>query len=164
MAFYVNQGIHPLSLLCSLNCKLFPYLSLNLYISFATLSPLRITLDPPGLDPGADLLCVCVKQCVHAKSPQLCLTLCYPIDCSPLVSSVCGILQARILEWVAKPFYKGFFPTQGLNLSLLHLLHWQVGSLPAPPGKPLCLTKTLLKIWYMVMVETCTTIASCVKI
>ena len=142
MAFYVNQGIHPLSLLCSLNCKLFPYLSLNLYISFATLSPLRITLDPPGLDPpglvpGTDLLCVCVKQCVHAKSPQLCLTLCYPIDCSPLVSSVCGILQARILEWVAKPFYKGFFPTQGLNLSLLHLLHWQVGSLPlTSPGKP----------------------------
>ena len=29
------------------------------------------------------------------------------------------------------------FPTQGLNLCLLHLLHWQAGSLPlAPPGKP----------------------------
>ena len=32
---------------------------------------------------------------------------------------------------------QGTFPTQGLNLCLLHLLHWQVGSLPlAPPGKP----------------------------
>ena len=31
----------------------------------------------------------------------------------------------------------GVFPTQGSNLSLLCLLHWQVGSLPpAPPGKP----------------------------
>ena len=32
---------------------------------------------------------------------QLCLTLCYPMDCSSLWSSVHGILQARILEWVA---------------------------------------------------------------
>ena len=32
---------------------------------------------------------------------------------------------------------QGIFPTQGSNQSLLHLLHWQVGSLPlAPPGKP----------------------------
>ena len=29
---------------------------------------------------------------------QLCLTLCNPVDCSPLGSSVHGILQARILE------------------------------------------------------------------
>ena len=33
---------------------------------------------------------------------------------------------------------QGIFPTQGSNLRLLHLLHWQAGSLPlAPPGKPL---------------------------
>ena len=33
---------------------------------------------------------------------------------------------------------QGIFPTQGLNLLLLCLLHWQVGSLPlVPPGKPL---------------------------
>ena len=31
-----------------------------------------------------------------------------------------GILQARILEWVAFPFYKGIFPTQGLNPGLPH--------------------------------------------
>ena len=37
---------------------------------------------------------------------------------------------------------QGIFPTQGLNLSLLCLLHWQVGSLPpAPPGKPKGSTK-----------------------
>ena len=34
----------------------------------------------------------------------LCLTLCNPMDCSPPSSSVHGILQARILEWVAIPF------------------------------------------------------------
>ena len=32
---------------------------------------------------------------------QLCLTLCNPVDCSPLGSSVHGIFQAKILEWVA---------------------------------------------------------------
>ena len=35
---------------------------------------------------------------------QLCLTLCGPMDCSPPGSPVCGILQARILEWVAITF------------------------------------------------------------
>ena len=39
-----------------------------------------------------------------AMSLQLCPTLCDPIDDSPLGSSVPGILQARILEWVAISF------------------------------------------------------------
>ena len=38
---------------------------------------------------------------------QLCPTLFYPMDCSPPGSSVRGILQARILEWVALPFSRG---------------------------------------------------------
>ena len=40
--------------------------------------------------------------------PQSCLTLYDPMDCSPPVSSVHGILQARILEWVAILFSRGF--------------------------------------------------------
>ena len=43
------------------------------------------------------LLCMC--WC--AQSLQSCLSLCNPMDCSPPGSSVYGILQARILEWVA---------------------------------------------------------------
>jgi len=39
-----------------------------------------------------------------AKLLQLCLTLCDPIDGSPPGSPVPGILQARILEWVAISF------------------------------------------------------------
>ena len=39
--------------------------------------------------------------CTYAKSLQSCLTLCDPVDCSAPRSSVHGILQARILEWVA---------------------------------------------------------------
>ena len=38
---------------------------------------------------------------------QSCLTLCDPMDCSLSGSSVHGILQARILEWVAVPFSRG---------------------------------------------------------
>ena len=38
--------------------------------------------------------------CKLAQSLQLRLTLCDPMDCSPLGSSVHGILQTRILEWV----------------------------------------------------------------
>ena len=38
------------------------------------------------------------------KVLQSCLTLCNPIDGSPLGSSVPGILQARILEWLAISF------------------------------------------------------------
>ena len=53
------------------------------------------------------------------KSFQSCLTLCDPMDCSQLDSSVHGILQARILAWVAISFL-----TQGLNPHLLHLLLW----------------------------------------
>ena len=40
------------------------------------------------------------------------------MDCSPPGSSVHGILQARILEWVAMPLLQGIFPTQGANLGL----------------------------------------------
>ena len=38
---------------------------------------------------------------------QSCLTVCNPMDCSPPGSSVHGILQTRILEWVATPFSRG---------------------------------------------------------
>ena len=38
---------------------------------------------------------------------QLCPTLCNPMDCSLPGSSVHGIFQARILEWVAIPFSRG---------------------------------------------------------
>jgi len=40
----------------------------------------------------------------ESEVAQLCPTLCDPVDCSPQVSSVHGILQARILEWVAISF------------------------------------------------------------
>ena len=48
-------------------------------------------------------LCVCIHLLYKMLCfvAQLCPTLCDPMDCSPPGSSVCGILQAGILEWVA---------------------------------------------------------------
>ena len=64
---------------------------------------------------------------------QSCLTLCNPRDCNPLGSSVHGILQARILEWVAIFFSRGIFPTQGSNPCLLC---WHNCFTTETPGKP----------------------------
>ena len=43
----------------------------------------------------------------ESEVAQSCPTLCNPVDCSPPGSSVHGILQARILEWVAISFSRG---------------------------------------------------------
>ena len=45
-----------------------------------------------------------IAAAAAAKSLQLCLTLCDPIDYSPPGSHILGILQARTLEWVAISF------------------------------------------------------------
>ena len=44
------------------------------------------------------------SMCVHVQLLHSCLTLCDPVDHSPSGSSIHGILQARILEWVAMSF------------------------------------------------------------
>ena len=78
-----------------------------------------------------------IRACVCAKPLQSCLTLCDPMGCSPPGSSVHGILQARILEWVAMPSSRESSPPSG-QTRVSCLLHWQAGSLPsAPPGKPI---------------------------
>ena len=62
-----------------------------------------------------------------AKLLQSCLTLYDPMDYSTPGSSVHGIPQARILGKGCHLLLQGIFPTQQLNL---YLLHWQVNSLP----------------------------------
>ena len=47
---------------------------------------------------------------VKSEVAQSCPTLCNPVDCSPPGSSIHGILQARILEWVAISFSRGSNP------------------------------------------------------
>ena len=78
----------------------------------------------------------CIKKSMCVKSLQSCLTLCNPMDCSPPGSSVHGILQARILEWVAMPSSRGSSPPRDWT-RVSCFLCWQMGSLPpGPPGKP----------------------------
>ena len=58
-----------------------------------------------------------------AKSLQLCPTLCNPIDGSPPGTPVPGILQARILEWVAISFSNAWkWKVKGKSLSRVRLL------------------------------------------
>ena len=49
-------------------------------------------------------VCACVRVCMYTQS---CPTPCDPNDCNPPGSSVHGIFQARILEWVAILFSRG---------------------------------------------------------
>ena len=62
--------------------------------------------NSPGKNTGVG--CHFLLQCMKVKSEsevaQSCPTLCNPIDCSPPGSSVCGISQARVLEWGAIAF------------------------------------------------------------
>ena len=55
---------------------------------------------------------------VCAKLFQSCLTLSDPIVCSPLGSSVHGILQERLLEWVAMPSSRGSSPERFINMCI----------------------------------------------
>ena len=61
-----------------------------------------------------------VLMCLVA---QFCPTLCDTMDCSPPGSSMHGISQSRILEWVAIFLLQGIFLTRGLNPSFPSLLH-----------------------------------------
>ena len=78
-----------------------------------------------------------------AKSLQSRLTLYNPMDCSPPGSSVCEILQARILECIAMSSSRGSsHPRDRTRISYISL-HWQAGSLPLAPSLPKGLTTHL---------------------
>ena len=73
------------------------------------------------------ILCCC-------SVPESCLTLCNPMDCSPPGSSLHGISQARILEWVVTTFSRGSsWPRDWTRIS------WIAGKffIAEPPGKPI---------------------------
>ena len=78
-----------------------------------------------------------LPQGVHmrAKLPQ-CLTLCDPMYYSLPGSYVLGFTRQEYSRVLACPPPQNL--PDGLNSCLLHLLHWQMGSLPlVPPGKPI---------------------------
>ena len=98
----------------------------------------------PPRKPKSKVLCsitvhkvICRCWC-SAQSPQSCPTLCTSMHCSTPGSSVHGIPQAGILEWVAMPSSRGSSPPRDRTYTLLGLLHWQAGCLPMSQGSPIC--------------------------
>ena len=87
--------------------------------------------------PSASGVCSWAVCCTVLRHFNFISTLCGPKDCSLPVSSVHGILQARILSWIAMPSSRGSsHPRDPTCISCL--LHWWAGSLPLmPPGKPI---------------------------
>ena len=87
---------------------------------------------------------------LNAKSLQLCLTLCDLMGCSLPGSPVHGILQARILKWVAMPSSKGIFLTPGPDLGLLlsctgrHVLYHQC-------HLGICLAKKFVQVFLTIL-------------
>ena len=81
------------------------------------------------------------KDMVHSYNGILCVlrvkslqsTLCNPMDCSLPGSSVQGIFQVRIREWLAMPSSRGSSQPSDQTHITLHLLRWQVGSSPLAP-------------------------------
>ena len=73
---------------------------------------------------------------MHAKSLQLCSTLCNSMDLSPRPLSMGFSRQENWSELLCPS--PGDLPNPGIKLGSLSLLHWCVGSLPlVPPGKPI---------------------------
>ena len=80
------------------------------------LGELRVlTIGPPGK--SLSLLCFIPLIKVKMFFTQLCPTLHNPVDCRLPSSSLHGVLHARILEWVAIPFFRGSSQPKGLNFS-----------------------------------------------
>ena len=67
-----------------------------------------------------DRFIILFTQIIHSEVTQSCPILGDPMDCSPPGSSIHGMFQARILEWVAISFSKGTSWPRGSNLRLLH--------------------------------------------
>ena len=86
---------------------------------------------------------VVAHMCVCALSLQSYLTLCDPMDYSPRGSSVHGILQARILEWVAISYSRG--PSQPRDPTRVSCVSRIASGFftTEPPGKPQHVTGSL---------------------
>ena len=91
------------------------------------------------------------EVCIHAKLLQSCLTLWDPMDCCLPGFSVHGILQARILKWVAIPSSRGSFLPR--DWTLISCSTWIAGRFftTEPPGKSLHFAvQSFSHVWFFV--------------
>ena len=91
-------------------------------------------------------------SCKSVSHSILCLALCDPMDCGLPGSSIHGIFQARILEWVAIPFSRGSsWPRDRTCVSSM-----QADSLQSePPGKPSQYPRLRLHSWLSLLLLLC---------
>ena len=110
-------------------------------------------------------MCVCVRTgvfvYVNVLVAQSCRTLCRSVDYGPPGSSVRGILQVRILQWVAIPSSRG--PSRpGMEPGSPAL---QADSSPSePPGKPSLCVHLCVSICIFVSVSVCVFVCVCVRL
>ena len=96
LAFFVLQ-LHP--------CSLYMCLHMTFSVCFCVFMSSFVLTWTPGIGFRVHPIPIQWKwKCYLLSHVQRCVT---PMDCSPPGSSVHGILQARILEWVAIPFSRG---------------------------------------------------------
>ena len=88
-----------------------------------------------------------VYTCMPCSIASVCPTLCDPMDYSPPGSSVHGIFQARILEWVAMSSSRDLFHSEVESLSPASLNHWAMGE-PVYVYMYTQILITLLKIFF----------------
>ena len=112
-----------------------------------------------GIEPGCPILQAdsLLSQspgkpfCLHVLPLSYVWLFCDPMDCSLAGFSVHEITQARILEWVSLPSYRGYSGPRGQTNTSLCFLHWQASSLPpAPLGKEdrkHCLRRCHIGMW-----------------
>ena len=98
----MNNYFSPLTCLLFSSEKNFRHCGRGCVILFWMLSGAS---PKPFPDSGIEMRCSALEG--KMLVPQLCPTLWDPMDCSPPGSSVHGILQIRILEWVAMPSSRG---------------------------------------------------------
>ena len=87
--------------------------------------------SPPALGKHLSTSCLHEDDSLKMSVPQLCLTLCDPIAHQAPLSV--EFSRQELLEWESYSLLQGIFPTQGLNLVLLH---WQAAEPPRNQKEP----------------------------
>ena len=104
--------------------------------------------------------CACICSVAH-----FCPTLCHNLDCHLPDSSVHGISQARTLEWVTLPSFRG--PSQPRDPTCISFTGRQIFFTAAPLGKPILIHKGLSNFFdsaksnifnYSILLTRCTRI------
>ena len=141
---------HCVKLYISINVQVAPYVFFKMsfcipYVLAPSLTSYHTCMKHTHISSShyqADILLLCKLWEWKCESPSCVQLFAIFMDCSPPASSVHGILQARILEWVAIPFFRGssplpkiFFPKELIEDPTLLSCAQQTFPIHSPPGE-----------------------------